>query len=159
MYVLLCPFCSLGEASPAQLLKCTSFPVECCKEAGNVSTAPQGESPLSHTMEGWAGPEKAEGWITAWSPPMKLPQPSPHRHCCSCRHPVSTSHPRTSLCPPAAGFHTAPCWAPSPGKERISLRSWSTSVGVVWTPVKEGSRLVTTSWQQSCLYLLSKVHP
>lgn len=112
VYVLLCPFCSLGEVSPVQLLKCTSLPVECCKEAGNVSIAPQGQSPLSHTMEGWAGPEKAEGWITAWSSPLKLPQPSLHRDCCSCRHSVTISHPWTSLCPlqqdftlPHAGLH------------------------------------------------------
>lgn len=52
----------------------------------------QGQSPLSYTMEGWAGPEKAEGWVTAWSSPLELPQPSPCR-CCCCRHPVSISHP------------------------------------------------------------------
>lgn len=50
---------------------------ECCEEAGNVSIAPQGQSPLSHTMEGWAGPEKAEGWITAWSSAWSCPSHHP----------------------------------------------------------------------------------
>lgn len=113
--------------------------------------APQGQSPLSYTMEGWAGPEKAEGWVRAWSSPLELPQPSPRR-CCCCRHPVSMSHPSTALCPPTAAFHIAPCWAPSAGKGRISLSSWSTSLGVVWTAVKEGQ-------QEQSLYLLPKIHP
>lgn len=129
-----------GQSCPAVKVQAPLSPWsawECCEEVGNVSIAPQGQSHLSHTMEGWAGPEKAEGWITAWSSALELPQPPPHKHCCCCRHPVIISQPSTSLCPPTAGFHIAPCWAPSPGEERISLRSWSTCVGVVWTPVKE----------------------
>lgn len=98
----LCMCCS-GLLQPGKGQSCKSAPPslrsawECCEEAGNVSIAPQGQSPPSHTMEGWAGPEKAEGWVTAWSSPLELPQPSPHRHCCCCRHPVSISCPRTSL--------------------------------------------------------------
>lgn len=140
MYVLLCPFCSLGEASPVQLLKCTSLPVECCKEAGNVSIAPPGQSPpVPHNGRmGWSRKGRGLGKsleLTPEAAPATTPQ-----LCCSCRHPVNISHLRTSLCPPTAGFHTAPCWAPSPGKERVSLRGWSTSVGVVWIPVKEGQQ-------------------